>query len=617
MQLQEDTLFDDRYLLKSLLGRGGFSEVWLAEDIEVNHKKRALKIYTPEKGLDEKGVQIFRNEFEIVCDLNHTHLLRPAHYEVCNGSPYLVMPYCERGSAEKLIGEISEEEAWRFLHDVASGLAYLHEQEPPIIHQDIKPNNVLINRDGKFLITDFGISAKARNTLHRTIGEAKASMTVAYTPPERFGQDHAPIKASDIWSLGATLFELLEGDVPFFDTLGGLAQQNGAEIPKLTGKWSLELKTIIIRCLQKDAWDRPTAVQLIRLAEEHFQQNNSFIKGGQKEKKISKSIKVVTGAIVITLISCTIYIFTSDPRIPLRYLFYFAPPIPFDTTIVFTKKIVDSTSMDVKQVAWDSLQIPQTISDTTSKFSISQKPEDIDKQTPQQDTIPPPEPPAPTPSTNPILKILEDNMVYVQGGTFTMGSNDNPDESPPHRVSVRGFYIGKYEVTQEEWQEVMGDNPSHFKGDKMPVESVSWNDVREFIRQLNDKTVRRYQYQYRLPTEAEWEYVARGGNQSRGYTYSGSNVAGDVAWNKVNSEESTHDVGMKSPNELGIYDMSGNVREWCSDWYRAYSDTSGVKRVVRGGCWCYGDTDSRISVRSGSEPDRPLFWIGFRLARSL
>ncbi|MDR2971549.1 MAG: serine/threonine protein kinase, partial [Bacteroidales bacterium] len=267
MTLEQNTLFHSRYLLVKHLGSGGFSEVWLVEETQVTNRKRALKIYTPGKGLDENGVQIFRNEFEIVCDVNHTNLLRPAHYDVFERSPYLIMPFCERGSASKFIGKISEEQAWRFLHDVAAGLAHLHEQEPPIIHQDIKPDNILMDNQGHFLITDFGISAKARSTLRRSVGEVK--MTVAYTPPERFAKNTI-IKASDIWSLGATLFELLEGDVPFFDMLGGKAQLDNAEIPEMDEKWSPELKKIVTLCLQKETWDRPTAAQLEEWTTAHF-----------------------------------------------------------------------------------------------------------------------------------------------------------------------------------------------------------------------------------------------------------------------------------------------------------------------------------------------------------
>ncbi|WP_291528415.1 formylglycine-generating enzyme family protein, partial [Bacteroides sp. UBA939] len=145
----------------------------------------------------------------------------------------------------------------------------------------------------------------------------------------------------------------------------------------------------------------------------------------------------------------------------------------------------------------------------------------------------------------------EPEMVYVQGGTFRMGSESGfDDEKPVHQVTVSSFYIGKYEVTQAQWRSVMGTNPSHFKGDNLPVESVSWTEAREFASRLSTATGKRY----RLPTEAEWEYAARGGNKSQGYTYSGSNTLGNVAWYYDNSGNTTHSVGTKSPNELGIYD---------------------------------------------------------------
>ena len=217
-------------------------------------------------------------------------------------------------------------------------------------------------------------------------------------------------------------------------------------------------------------------------------------------------------------------------------------------------------------------------------------------------------------------------MVYVSGGTFTMGATSEQGsdafnrEKPAHSVTLSGYYIGKYEVTQELWEAVMGSNPSRFKGDNLPVECVSWNDVQEFLRKLNAMTGKRY----RLPTEAEWEFAARGGNSSRGYKYSGSNSLGSVAWYDGNSGSRTHAVGTKSPNELGIYDMSGNVWEWCQDWYGSYSSSSqrnpkgpnsGSYRVYRGGSWYFNARYCRVSYRNYFTPD---FWnnlhLGFRLA---
>jgi formylglycine-generating enzyme required for sulfatase activity len=214
----------------------------------------------------------------------------------------------------------------------------------------------------------------------------------------------------------------------------------------------------------------------------------------------------------------------------------------------------------------------------------------------------------------------EPEMVFVEGGTFSMGSvigiGDN-DERPAHQVTVSSFHIGKYEITQRQWVAVMGSNPSYFKGDNLPVENVSWDDVHNFIKRLNSQTGKHY----RLPTEAEWEYAARGGRQSKGYTYSGSNNVDAVAWYGENSSNSTRPVGGKTPNELGIYDMSGNVWEWCYDWYGAYSSTaqtnptgpsSGSYRVGRGGSWNAGASSCCVANRGGSPPGARRH-VGFRV----
>ena len=220
-------------------------------------------------------------------------------------------------------------------------------------------------------------------------------------------------------------------------------------------------------------------------------------------------------------------------------------------------------------------------------------------------------------------------MVRVEGGTFRMGATSEQedeadgDEKLVHSVTLSSYYIGKTEVTQALWQAVMGSNPSHFKGADLPVEFVTWNECQEFIQKLNRLTGSNF----RLPTEAEWEFACRGGNNSCGYKYSGSNNLGSVAWYDGNSGNQTHPVATKVPNELGIYDMSGNVWEWCSDWYAdytSYSQTdptgpqSGSRRVDRGGC-C--DSYARFCRSLNRGNDYPAFRgygsLGLRLALSL
>lgn len=214
-------------------------------------------------------------------------------------------------------------------------------------------------------------------------------------------------------------------------------------------------------------------------------------------------------------------------------------------------------------------------------------------------------------------------MVYVDGGSFSMGATPEQvdpydDEKPVHRVTLSSYRIGQTEVPQWLWVAVMGSNPSNWKGDNLPVELVFWADCHGFLSKLNAITGK----SFRLPTEAEWEYAARGGNRSRGYQYSGSNNLDDVAWYEGNSGEQTHDVGTKRANELGLYDMSGNVYEWCHDWCETYPDysvtnpkgaASGSSRVDRGGSWSSSPGLCRVAYRSNNAPDYRCSDLGFRL----
>ncbi len=215
------------------------------------------------------------------------------------------------------------------------------------------------------------------------------------------------------------------------------------------------------------------------------------------------------------------------------------------------------------------------------------------------------------------------NMIKVRGSTFEMGSSNDSaydDEYPVHNVTLSTYYIGETEVTQELWEAVMGSNPSNFKGDKRrPVEMVSWNDCQEFIQKLNQLTG----LNFRLPTEAEWEFAARGGMYGSYEEYSGSSYADDVAWHNNNSSECTHVVGSKDPNKLGLYDMSGNVCEWCADWYGEYQSfdqanpqgaPTGKYRVARGGSWYSPSDEVRVSDRDHGGPSYGGYNNGLRLA---
>ena len=225
-------------------------------------------------------------------------------------------------------------------------------------------------------------------------------------------------------------------------------------------------------------------------------------------------------------------------------------------------------------------------------------------------------------------------MKYVEGGTFMMGaqktntdgqnyeSGAREDESPVHSVTVTSFYMGETEVTQALWEAVMSSNPSReiCRGDNLPVEKVTWNDCQEFISKLNQLTGKNF----RLPTESEWEFAAKGGKKSKGYKYAGSNSVDDVAWNLDNGDRrELYAVKTKLPNELGLYDMSGNVQEWCSDWYGEYSSDSqtnptgpsdGKYHVLRGGSVFWVGLECRVCFRYKAMPNQTLYYFGLRLA---
>lgn len=220
-------------------------------------------------------------------------------------------------------------------------------------------------------------------------------------------------------------------------------------------------------------------------------------------------------------------------------------------------------------------------------------------------------------------------MIRVDGGTFMMGATQEQqgdawtNEKPVHEVTLSTYYIGETEVTQELWEAVMGSNPSTFRQSRKPVDGIGWYDCETFIHNLNTQTGKKF----RLPTEAEWEFAARGGNSSRGYKFAGSNIVDDVAWSEGADNSGSHVVASKQANELGIYDMSGNVWEWCNDWFGDYTSasiknpqgpSSGTHHVRRGGSWWHKKSSCRVSCRAkaslSADKDYGGNMFGLRLA---
>lgn len=273
--LYENELFDGRYRLIEKKGQGAFGQVWKALDEHLDLEV-AVKIYL---SLGQQDNEVFKSEFKTTFRLNHPNLLRPTYFGLCGDRAYVVMPYCSTATTQ-LIGCCDESRLWSFISDVANGLAYLHDCD--IIHHDIKPDNILIGEAGNYMISDFGISEKIRSVFRRNSArddvsnEKEADMisgSIAYMAPEMFLDDPFSVKASDIWAFGATLYEMVTGELPFFGQ-GGAMQNNGAEIPTVQYDYlSDSINQLISHCLARDPWDRPSANDIVAYA--HYRAKTS------------------------------------------------------------------------------------------------------------------------------------------------------------------------------------------------------------------------------------------------------------------------------------------------------------------------------------------------------
>ena len=633
--------------------------------------------------LVEKFRRKFVKEAQLIASkLSHPSIVGVTDVFDENGTSYYVMDYIEGRSLSDIIkerGRIGEAEAIAIIDSVCRALAYVHSRN--INHLDIKPGNIMVEAEtGNVVLIDFGVAKQ----YDAATGEATTTTPVGrshgYSPLEQYkvGGVSQFSPESDIYALGATLYKMLTGTTP--PEAGDVAQDG---LPPIPIDISAPVRCAITAAMRTAKKDRPHTVaeflgilhgktaggEETEVEEKKPKQKQDDIEvividdgkgnsgnNGNNEGRASGSsasghnshpqpqpepaphpqrrkwLPWVVAAGVAAVVFVAIMLFRPKPE----------SPIPSDIIAAVTSG-VDTVSQQEQpqqpvqqpvqpqpahqqeqppvQPAQEQMQQPvqQPLQPQVQQQQPAQQPmQPVQQQQEQQPVVQQPEP------ERPQSNLPEIEMVWVSGGTFTMGatseqgSDADDREKPAHSVTLSGYYIGKYEVTQAQWKAVMGNNPSSFKGDNLPVENVSWNDVQEFIRKLNQLTGK----SYRLPTEAEWEYAARGGNNSRGYKYSGSNNIGSVAWNYENCGSTTHPVGSKSPNELGIYDMSGNVWEWCQDWYGDYNSSSqrnpkgpasGSYRVGRGGGWNSFARDCRVSFRDCDSPGYGANDLGFRL----
>lgn len=612
-----------KYVITEKLGQGGFGITYLGKHVELESKVAIKEFFFKQfcerdiitssvtvptegnRGLVEAFRRKFVKEARTINKLSHRSIVHVSDVFSENGTSYYVMDYINGNSLSSVLAErgaMSEADAIKVIDQVADALSYVHSRR--INHLDIKPANIMIeNVTGRIVLIDFGVSKLYDSETGEATTSTPVGRTDGYSPLEQYedGGVNSFSPQSDIYALGATLYKMITGITP----PSALRLSGGGKMD-----WS-GVSSSMVRVIQASMqqeknkrpatvaefqkllhYDEPTLINNLEDDETEVEvividrgENENYNTAGYcgndlisennngDEKKKNWQFWLIAAVVAVVTFGTVTYIQC------------------YESTLT---NVFEETSEE------------DSISPMIQQFSTTNLHDD---------------------KLNYNLPNIE--MVYVSGGTFDMGATSEQgkdayiDEKPEHSVKVDNYYIGKYEVSQELWKAVMGNNPSYFKGDDLPVENVSWDDVQIFIRKLNLITGKNY----RLPTEAEWEFAARGGNKSRGYKYSGSNIIGRVAWYDVNSDNKTHEVGTKSPNELGIYDMSGNVLEWCQDWYdNNYYNNSpevnpkgpskGSVQVRRGGCWNYYARLCRVSNRRHITPGDGGNYLGFRLAHS-
>ena len=579
MQLTKGALLQEgKYTIESVLGQGSFGITYLATtkfkgslgdiSVKVAIKEffaRDLNLRHPDGTVAEvssgslsgKYAKDFQREVKNLSSLKHPNIINVLEDFSENNTHYYVMEYLEGGNLDDYIqskGRLSEDEALDIASQMTSALSYMHSNN--MLHLDLKPKNVMRRSDGTICLIDFGLSKQ-----YESSGEPESSTTIGlgtpgYAPLEQGCSDERKNFAPtlDVYAFGASIFKMLTGKTP---PRASDIMNDGFPSEELEALGvSPETIARIERMMSPRKKDRPQRVEecglLVGMV--HQERNTATIVEDTEvlERKNREDEKSK--------------IYTSEKQEQKK-----AGNREKLVQMVICC-IIGLITLGVISFYNRSIKLPSSECVEASYL-------------------------------NGILTVngIEYPMVDIEGGTFMMGSQEYDDEYPIHKVTISSYSIGKYEVTQELWKAVMNDSPNYYRNSRQPIEA-SYDDCITFIQKLNTLTG----LNFKLPTEAQWEYAARGGNLSKGHEYSGSSNLGVIAWSLDNSSYSAQDVGLKSPNELGIHDMSGNVWEWCCDWYGKYSlysqtnpvgPSEGTKRVARGGGAKDIAWNCRVSVR--------------------
>ncbi|WP_291529435.1 bifunctional serine/threonine-protein kinase/formylglycine-generating enzyme family protein, partial [Bacteroides sp. UBA939] len=537
-----------------------------------------------------------KKEAQLLSKLRHPNIVRVLDVFEENNTAYIVMAFVEGESLRDKLrreGKLDERTALRYARQLCDALSEIHGNK--ILHLDIKPGNILIDKNDNVQLIDFGIS-KQYDDSHQETSTTPVGISKGFAPLEQYSGVREFLPAADVYAVGATLYNMLTGKIPPEAIL--LLNEPLKPVSDYVSGIDARIEHAIAKAMSSRYTDRQQSVEELKrdlfssdavtdLSGEGLSGNAndetvvddmrggrtvnddidrtapSAASGGRRipvvpvsEKKATVSAREEIPTPVSTNGKKNIGTSpVSEKHNRNKYITFgvFGVLLAVILFIVFKPNetavpVIGTLGIVVDSTAVGDVTVPTAPQTKQSEKNTIEDQRRREAEDAERKRLAEAEAEK---KRQAAIANAEPEMVYVQGGAFQMGSESGFDnEKPVHQVTVSSFYIGKYEVTQAQWRSVMGTNPSHFKGDNLPVESVSWTEAREFASRLSTATGKRY----RLPTEAEWEYAARGGNKSQGYTYSGSNTLGNVAWCTDNSGSTTHSVGTKSPNELGIYD---------------------------------------------------------------
>ncbi len=578
------------YQLIRKLGKGAFGEVWLAQNITaLAAREVALKIPLD----DDLDLDAIRQEADIwIAASGHTNVLPIIEASVYGEHVVIASEYAPDGSLEEWLKRHggrapSVEAAVEMARGILAGLEYLHTRK--IIHRDLKPANILLQGETP-RIADFGISRMLRSNSYSVV----MAGTPVYMAPEAFQRKRN--EQTDLWSVGVLLYQLLSGQLPFLghdlvELMGAIRDEEQEPLPITVPVW---LQEIVARSLQKDAVVRYRTAAELRAALTYP--------------------KLDIAPPPVTKLQSSPQTFCLTPMTEI------STPI-VDTAAPYHKRLIAMNAQAVSPAPRWSWLLALVFVGLQAVMGIGywlwQKPVK-ERELPEKGQLRP----ATGPEFTEPINGANLTMIRVTGGLFKMGSPDgqgNIAEYPQHPVTLSDFYIGQHEVTQALWQAVMDNNPSQFKGDlNRPVEQVSWEDATRFCRRLSQHTGKAY----RLPSEAEWEYACRAGDYA--------DDLNAIAWFADNAEKNTHPVGKKLPNRFRLYDLHGNVWEWCQDgWHENYkgaptdgstwpsggeSNSLVLYIVLRGGAWSAKSIHCRSATRIGFPSNKGDSDIGFRVA---